>query len=284
MNDIVTVNDTTLYAKEVNGIRVVTFNDIDALHNRPKGTAKRNFSQNKRHFIEQEDYYILRPSDFQKDEIRTSGIDYANINNRGTIFIAESGYLMLIKSFQDDTAWDVQRKLVNTYFKAKSIVSEINEQNSMVASILQDFLTQQQEQRLAQETANREIFQMISQNQQTLVNLIASTTHQPYKPPYTKWMDKTFKKVDLIADACGVTRKQMLRTLYLELQDAYGIDLNEHQYEFCYNHGLQNTGIYTMNTIGANPELKTLFDVMVDTYIEQYNLDQSNITAVVSTV
>lgn len=33
--------------------------------------------------------------------------------------ITESGYLMLVKSFTDDLAWQVQRQLVNSYFRAK---------------------------------------------------------------------------------------------------------------------------------------------------------------------
>jgi hypothetical protein len=33
--------------------------------------------------------------------------------------VTESGYLMLVKSFTDDLAWDVQRQLVNTYFKVE---------------------------------------------------------------------------------------------------------------------------------------------------------------------
>lgn len=38
--------------------------------------------------------------------------------------MTESGYLMLAKSFTDDLAWQVQRELVNFYFRAKDIISE----------------------------------------------------------------------------------------------------------------------------------------------------------------
>ena len=50
----------------------------------------------------------------QKDENRTLGFE---VPNRGLTLITESGYLMLVKSFTDDLAWDVQRQLVNTYFR-----------------------------------------------------------------------------------------------------------------------------------------------------------------------
>lgn len=35
--------------------------------------------------------------------------------------MTESGYLMLVKSFNDDLAWQVQRCLVNAYFKVKEV-------------------------------------------------------------------------------------------------------------------------------------------------------------------
>lgn len=112
-NQIV-INNAPVSVKEYNGQRVVTLKDIDAVHGRPDGTASRNFKTNREHFIENEDYFVVKPSDFQKDEIRPSGI-----NNRGTTLMTESGYLMLVKSFTDDLAWSVQRQLVKCYFRGK---------------------------------------------------------------------------------------------------------------------------------------------------------------------
>lgn len=116
-NQIVKINDTNLSVKEFNGQRVVTFKEIDMLHERVEGTAGRNFRENKIHFIENEDFFFIKPADVGNNEIRRS-----EINNKGTYLITESGYLMLVKSLQDDLAWKVQRELVNNYFRAKEIV------------------------------------------------------------------------------------------------------------------------------------------------------------------
>jgi len=116
-NKIMKINNIDLSVKEFNKLRVVTFKDIDMLHERVEGTAKRNFNENKKHLIENVDYFLVKPADVQKYEIRTS-----EINNRGTYLITESGYLMLVKSLQDDLAWKVQRELVNNYFRVKEIV------------------------------------------------------------------------------------------------------------------------------------------------------------------
>lgn len=110
----VIINNTELLVKDYSNQRVITFKDIDLVHERPSGTASRNFKANRKHFIEGEDFFKVTPSDFQKDEIRPT-----KINNNGTIFITESGYLMLVKSFTDDLAWKVQRELVNTYFRKR---------------------------------------------------------------------------------------------------------------------------------------------------------------------
>lgn len=115
MQNAITINNTSLEVKEYKGKRVVTFRDIDTVHNRPQGTAGRNFRANKQYFIENEDYYKIQP-----DEIRLVGIKSPNGGN----VVTESGYLMLVKSFTDDLAWEVQRQLVNTYFKQQQPKAE----------------------------------------------------------------------------------------------------------------------------------------------------------------
>lgn len=116
-NKIVKINNNNLSVKEFNGQRVVTFKDIDMLHERVEGTAKRNFNEHKKHLIKNVDYFEVKQSDFQKYEIRT-----LEIPNRGLTIVTESGYLMLVKSLQDDLAWKVQRELVNNYFRVKESV------------------------------------------------------------------------------------------------------------------------------------------------------------------
>jgi len=126
-NELVKIGSHDISIKEYQGKRVTTFKDIDECHERPEGTAKRNFNENKPHFNAGEDYFFVKPADIRKDEIRTS-----EINNSGTYLITESGYMMLVKSFTDDLAWNIQRELVNTYFnrqgKPEAISSDPSKQ------------------------------------------------------------------------------------------------------------------------------------------------------------
>lgn len=60
--EIIHIENTDASIKEYNGQRVVTFKDIDAVHERPDGTARKAFWRNKNHFIEREDYFVLDQS------------------------------------------------------------------------------------------------------------------------------------------------------------------------------------------------------------------------------
>jgi hypothetical protein len=111
-----TVCNQEVQIKEWDAQRVVTFRDIDAVHQRPDGTARRNFNTNREHFILGEDYYEIQPY-----EIRTLGLERPQGGTPASMtLLTESGYLMLVKSFTDDLAWQVQRVLVNSYFRVKA--------------------------------------------------------------------------------------------------------------------------------------------------------------------
>lgn len=112
MNEIM-INNMPLSIKEYEGKRVVTLKDIDMCHKRPEGTARRNFNTNKEHFIEGEDFFKVCANEIRTHKI----IDISPKVHEDVTLITESGYYMLVKSFTDDLSWDVQRQLVNSYFK-----------------------------------------------------------------------------------------------------------------------------------------------------------------------
>ncbi|PEA91968.1 ORF6N domain-containing protein [Bacillus thuringiensis] len=103
-----------LAVKEFNGQRVVMFKDIDELHERVAGTAGRNFRENKEQFIEGEDYFYLTGEKLRGFKQTTN---FVGSQAKELVLITQMGYLMLVKSLQDDLAWHVQRQLVNNYFK-----------------------------------------------------------------------------------------------------------------------------------------------------------------------
>jgi hypothetical protein len=136
--DIVKINNHDLQVLEFKKERIISFDDIDQLHDRPSGTARRNFNANKHRFSHNKHYFCFKKRGF--NEIRTdtpenvtsedfplekahtvnpeiwSGMGFSEKSYTATM-ITKRGYLLLVKSFNDDIAWDVQEKLVDRYFE-----------------------------------------------------------------------------------------------------------------------------------------------------------------------
>lgn len=144
MNNLIKIGNQVISEKEFKGQRVVTFKDIDLVHERPDGTARRNFNHNKNYFIENEDYFVRNSSEAQ-NEFKVAAPN-------GLTLLTEQGYLMLVKSFTDDLAWTVQRQLVSNYFNKRKpltateqiklqlqAIGEIDERVTSIDEDLQNF-------------------------------------------------------------------------------------------------------------------------------------------------
>lgn len=222
MNEMVHIGNSDISIKEYNGQRVVTFKDIDMVHGRPEGTARKRFADNRNRFIEGQDFFIATPKSLENakmSEKRTTGIE--EVNPRGTALITEQGYLMLVKSFTDDLAWDVQRQLVNGYFKVKTIVNEdLTPQTRLILE-------------LAQSIANKELEDKERDRQIALANETAEkavkTTEsikEAVKPVFDNWrveINAKFNRIQKNSDK----QFNILRTeMYSELERRAGCDLN----------------------------------------------------------
>ena len=124
MNRLVEINGHEIEIKEYKGQRVVTFKDIDTVHERPEGTARKRFNDNRKHLVEGEDFFKISPSEF-----RTAlNMEMDARQQNDITLITETGYLMLVKSLSDDLAWDVQRKLVKAYFWGNDIFENMSQE------------------------------------------------------------------------------------------------------------------------------------------------------------
>lgn len=181
-NQLVKIGNADLSVKEFRGQRVVTFKDIDMLHQRVEGTAKRNFNENKNHLVENMDYFLVKPSDVLKYEIHT-----LEIPNRGLTLLTESGYLMLVKSFQDDLAWKVQRELVNNYFRVPIESYQVPQMSKELQAILMfDSKQQKMDERITKLENNSTIDYSQQEELRTLVtkkviSILGGTDAPAYK-------------------------------------------------------------------------------------------------------
>lgn len=220
MNELVHIGESDISVKEYNGQRVVTFKDIDTVHQRTDGTAGRNFRQNRERFIEGEDYYKI-----SADEIRRSKL--FDIPDRATseyFLVTESGYLMLVKSFTDDLAWDVQRKLVSSYFKVKELANEeLSPQMQLIMQMVNNMAQK--------ELADKERDRQIALAQETAEKAVETTERMKDEiiSPFDNWRDDINKKVRQISIASGIPYQGLFTTMYSDLEHIGRCDLSTRQ-------------------------------------------------------
>ena len=222
MKELQVINNVSLSVKEWDGKRVVTFKEIDAVHGRPDGTAKRNFRSNRDHFIEGEDFFILD----QPDEIRSLGIQRPQGGTPESVtLITESGYLMLVKSFTDDLAWKVQRELVNGYFRAK----QSQRPNTVAEQLLaQAQLMVEQEKRLSDvETRQTELAERCGENGRKLDTLTAVIV-EPYASEQD-WQERIGRTIRAAVAQYGLNYRRFYAELYDELERTAGVSLKSRQ-------------------------------------------------------
>lgn len=131
MSNFVAIQNTAMPVVEYQGKRVVTLAMIDEAHGRPKGTSRVTFNRNRHRFIEDRDFFELGANDFRfdahADMKHTMSLKklFPRRTSRG-VLISESGYLLLVKPFGDDLSWDVQRQMVDAYFR-RNILGELRQ-------------------------------------------------------------------------------------------------------------------------------------------------------------
>jgi len=73
---IVRIGNSEVSVKEYRGQRVVTFKEIDNVHQRPEGTARVTFNRHKDKFKESQDYFVCDTYEAQSLGIRSES-DYS---------------------------------------------------------------------------------------------------------------------------------------------------------------------------------------------------------------
>lgn len=102
---------------EYRGERVITLRTMEELHQRPAGTAGRNFRRHrgKGRLVEGKHFFEVPAAEIP--EVATKFVGTSTT----LILLTEAGYLMLVKCFRDDLAWKVQEYLVEHYFRSRDL-------------------------------------------------------------------------------------------------------------------------------------------------------------------
>lgn len=257
MGELVHIENTDISIKEYNGHRVVTFKDVDLVHERPEGTAKRNFAENKEHFIEGVDYFSISRKDVGTDFVLTYGFD--NKAPSG-IVITESGYLMLIKPFRDDLAWKVQRQLVNSYFRVRNIVDDrLSPETKMLFTMINQIAESELQAKQAKELAQKAIE-------------TTESIKEAVMPIFDNWREETNEKFNRIQKNAEMPFKDLRTEMYIELERRAGCDLSvrlRNKRNRMMDSGCTKTEINNLNKmdiIEGDKKLKEIFSKIVAEY------------------
>lgn len=106
---------------EYRGHHVVTFAMIDKLHGRLKNTANNRFNENRDRFILNEDFFELTGHEIRDQSLRSI---FPARTSKGT-FITRRGYLKIVKSLNDDKAWDVFGDMIDRYFIVEEVIKAV---------------------------------------------------------------------------------------------------------------------------------------------------------------
>lgn len=225
MNKIVTIENVEMQIREYNGQRVVTFDDIAQVHDCKRENVRRNFTNNKKHFVMGVDYFEITRKEL-KEKFSLNLKLKGNPNIKVQLF-TETGYLMVVKSLSDDLAWEVQRQLVNGYFKTKN----------------------------SEETLPQVI-------EQPPVQLIPSyqTSTTPV-PRALTWYQRNKRRIEFIITEGHVERKTLYHHILLVISEEYDIDAARDIYADEHN-GMYPK--YSIDIVSYFPELAEVADKYLD--------------------
>lgn len=218
MQELTTINNAEILVKEFSGQRVVTFKEIDAVHGRPDGTARKRFNDNREHFIEGEDFFKVKCSEVRPFFGQTPPNGFNP--DADITLITESGYLMLVKSFTDDLAWKVQRELVKGYFRVKSFDPQFSTLSPQLQALINIEMRQHEQERQMNELALK-----VQRNSDTMDKVTAA-----YVAPISSgdnWQESANHTINALVEHFCLNHQMFRRELYEELERESGCDLQQ---------------------------------------------------------
>ena len=222
MNEVITIENTEMQIKEYNGQRVVTFDDICKVHDCERKRLTKHFERKRKHFLKDEDYFEMTRKEL--NDLTSPNSKIIGNPNIKTYLFTESGYLMIVKCLDDDIAWNVQRQLVNAYFRVK------------------------EEQSLEQITDFPNCPKRIYQT---------SSTPVPKNP---SWYHRNRRRMNHICEKANVSLSTLYHHILVRLGEEYDLEQANKIYEQEIGHAPK----YALDIVSYFPDLGRLADEFLD--------------------
>lgn len=166
---------------------------------------------NKDRFSLGEDYFVCET--YEAKEL--FGISAPN----GIALMTEQGYLMLVKPFSDDLSWEVQRQLVNGYFKVRKLAEDLSPQMKLLYGLCDQLAQAEREAKEAKQIADSA--------KETAQKAVEATENikEAVKPVFDNWREEVNKKFNRIQRNSDKPFNTLRVEMYSELERRAGCDL-----------------------------------------------------------
>ena len=242
MQEIVKIENKNLVVKEYNNQRVVTLWDIAELHDRTASEVGQQFKRNNRYLIENVDYYLISKEKISESQIVIQNKVPNNVKNI-SIF-TESGYLMLVKSFNDEMSWKIQRILINSYFKLKDLYQEFKVPKTFKEALILAVEQQERIELLEIENSKKEEILIEQKPKVDYYNVVTNTNKSISIGEVAKLINfkslenKSIRRNILfkilrdnkILDSYNIPYQNYIKQKYFEVVQKYNTDINKIQY------------------------------------------------------
>ena len=257
------MSDTIQYPiVEYGGIRVLTSSQIAEAYETDSNTLNKNFNRNKERYIEGK-HFICLTGDLLRDFRAKGQIDV--LPNANKLYLwTEKGALLHAKSLNTDKAWEVYDRLVEGYFRVRSVVDErLSPETKMLYQMINQIAASEIQAKEAKELAQKAVE-------------TTEAIKEAVKPVFDNWrseINSKFNRIQKNADK----QFSILRTeMYAELERRAGCDLNTRlrnkrirmQESGCTKTEVNN--LNKMDIIEEDKKLREIFSKIVTEYEIRY--------------
>lgn len=247
---------------EYGGIRVLTSSQIAEAYETDSNTLNKNFNRNKERYIEGK-HFICLTGDLLRDFRAKGQIDV--LPNANKLYLwTEKGALLHAKSLNTDKAWEVYDRLVEGYFRVRSVVDErLSPETKMLYQMINQIAASEIQAKEAKELAQKAV---------DTTNAIKEAV----KPVFDNWRSEINSKFNRIQKSADKQFSALRAEMYAELEKRAGCDLNtrlRNKRNRMLESGCTKTEINNLNkmdVIEEDKKLREIFAKIVSEYEIQY--------------
>jgi hypothetical protein len=168
---------------------------------------------------------------------------------------------MLVKSFTDDLAWQVQRQLVSSYFRVRTLADDLSPRMQMLYGMLDQMAETERKAREAKEIAQKAID-------------TTEAIKDAVQPITENWRESVNAKFNRIQNNCNIPFNVLRNEMYKELESRAGCNLTtrlENKKERMRANGSKGINqVNRMDVIEEDKRLREIFSKIVCEYEIKY--------------